>query len=287
MNTKPSFHVDGYHLPKDLSDFGDREKAWLWSELAQNDQSFPRDLRTGPGEIEQKMAEFIKAHQSPEQLIANIAFRKKNLLVNKEHFEWIEKGDYRLKYTALLMTSNPSIGLSHSLPIHQIPPLNWDKEIQLAVDKWEISLIEKEQHLDHIKHKWSIISQSKESKWLDKRDETQVEWTWEYMGKNHKAIGLLNPINTKEAYISALISIDHASFPNSAERILFLEKMKKSWRQYKHRNSGRVKKQVPIPMTETTKKKFEQVLQHELKSTAEVAEEIIQLKHESIYGKKK
>lgn len=122
--------------------------------------------------------------------------------------------------------------------------------------KWQQDL------LSSLKNDWTrIYTARKPFTWLEKNNEEQIRWAWEYLNKdnyvfNKPRIYRLYPTCIKEMYLAI-----YAAFDSWDERFqlkrLFLNDFNKAWQQKKHRDSRQGKKVCNLVLREEVKQKLD------------------------------
>ncbi|MNE88806.1 hypothetical protein D3C80_1861460 [compost metagenome] len=79
-----------------------------------------------------------------------------------------------------------------------------------------------------------------------------------------------------------LILIDSINFETTESYIIYIERLKKSWSQYKFKSSKKVKNKYHLPLTKQTKNFLEQLAKFKNKSEAEVMEELLKKEYQDL-----
>ncbi|MHA3061984.1 hypothetical protein ACX1N5_15215 [Acinetobacter sp. ANC 4636] len=142
----------------------------------------------------------------------------------------------------------------------------------------------------------NILSNNRDISWINKEDLEQVQWAFSYIRKSEKSLSqpLMNDIcvvsqNTQiiDNYLYVITEIDALSLDGQpAEKILFLDKMRRAWSQKKFRNAGKTKKAYHLPLTKETHKQLEFLSQILNKPQAQVLESIIRDKYQEYSDEK-
>lgn len=145
----------------------------------------------------------------------------------------------------------------------------------------------KQEYLNSIKNKWiTIKTHDNLTNWIDKDNNDQLVWAWEYLIKCEKFAKIPKPLNKHEYYTSILASLDlfynfqpnpfnNGLNTNFSERELFINKFSKAWSQKKFRDSGKHKKDYHLPLTKKTKECLEKLAKLSNKKENEILEELI------------
>lgn len=141
----------------------------------------------------------------------------------------------------------------------------------------------------------NILSNNRDISWINKKDLEQVQWAFSYIKKSEKKLSLSlgNDIcvvsqDTQiiDNYFYVITEIDALSLGQPAEKILFLDKMRRAWSQKKFRNAGKTKRAYHLPLTKETHKQLDFLSQILNKPQAQVLELIIRNKYQEYSDEK-
>ncbi|MCH7315542.1 hypothetical protein [Acinetobacter sp. ANC 3882] len=264
-------------IPLGLESFGDREFQWLWS-FTQMYNLYPLGINSSITQKKQILINHINNHQNKNEHIRNLKISIENYLIPLEHLNWIQKDDNRK--LIWLLTKCP-LELNTTIPIGINSTLY--KDFLLILDSCPLDANSKINFMQIKKREWEKIkTPEKEIKWLDKSNEIQLSWAWEYLKKFYKSIDPFHPPqNIDELYNSVLSSFDNMSYENISDKKLFMDRMKKTWSQKKFRDSGKAKKPYHIPLTKSTRTQLEKLAEFKNLRKDQVIEELIMKEYES------
>ncbi|WP_334018307.1 hypothetical protein [Alteromonas sp. S015] len=148
-------------------------------------------------------------------------------------------------------------------------PLNWQKQL-----------------LEYLGHEWGkIYSARKPFPWLNKSDEIQCRWSWEYFHKHQVCertdIGSLNPTGNHELYLAILAAYDSWDAHYDSKR-LFLSDFNKAWNQKKLRDNRKGKKACNMILREEVKLKLDRLAAKKGMKLNELVEELIEKEYDEI-----
>lgn len=122
----------------------------------------------------------------------------------------------------------------------------------------------------------------KEIKWIDKNNQTQIDWGLDYLIKSQNIfINNHHNVSNQDKYESILASLDTLAYQSKEFKELFLLKMKKTWSQKKFRDSGKAKKLYHLPLSEATKQKLEKIAEFNHTNKAAILERLINYEFEN------
>ena len=201
-------------------------------------------------------------------LISNV----QNILVSKEHLEWIENNNHRLIIWLLNRLSQQYNFIIITYGIN-----NLYKTFLYNLDAINISIDEKILFLQNCASEWNFRKSSdSEIKWIQKTNSSQLEWAWLYLTKHNLLTHYFNHIsNNNEKYESILACLDNLSYSSPETKELILLKMKKTWSQKKFRDSGKAKKPYHLPLTQETQAQLEELAKLKNMNKSKVLEAII------------
>lgn len=137
--------------------------------------------------------------------------------------------------------------------------------------------------VDNIKtewHKWKIQTDSF-SKWLENLDQNTLLWCYNYISKKESCSPNTN-LETTITPIMVLVLIDSINFKTTDAYIIYIERLKKSWSQYKFKSANKVKNKYHLPLTKQAKSFLEQLAEFKHKSEAEIMEELLKREYKDL-----
>ncbi|MFU9047986.1 hypothetical protein ACNAUY_16550, partial [Acinetobacter tibetensis] len=137
--------------------------------------------------------------------------------------------------------------------------------------------------IENIKIQWNnwIIQTDKFSRWLENLDQKMLWWCYNYISKKELHSSNINLEKTITP-LMVLILIDSINFETTESYIIYIERLKKSWSQYKFKSSKKVKNKYHLPLTKQTKNFLEQLAKFKNKSEAEVMEELLKKEYQDL-----
>ncbi|MDO6528182.1 hypothetical protein Q4519_21170 [Motilimonas sp. 1_MG-2023] len=142
---------------------------------------------------------------------------------------------------------------------------NPDK-ISRAIAFFDVLESEKRYKINYIywlMRSWKIIDkQNYLLKWLDKKNNEQIDWVMEYLSKQESFVSLKNacmPVANVSKYsilVSAVDLFNHYEPKNTPRLELLIIKMKKAWSQKKHRDGLKGRKAYNVIMSTDAKQKL-------------------------------
>jgi hypothetical protein len=267
-------------FPEALRHFKLRELKWLWRYLLNRGYLSLDIADINPSDQIREMTRYINLCGRTDMLIVEILNAYKDMLVGKEHFEWVDKQNARMLIFLFsnFMTNprDPYQRLPAPLLVN-MPSIDRYDAIIFEIDTCIWPLIDKQQFWGVSKSLWGkVISSKVEEKWLDIKNEDQLIWAWSYLKSHHKHVLIPEPINNSERHAAILASLDlmfQSAHP--AERKLFWESMKKAWNQRKYRSSDNVKKPVYLALSNSARTKLEKLVEHYEGKPSDVIERLI------------
>lgn len=220
-------------------------------------------------------------HTQPNHIKYALDLHKhcKESLLEKSELTWIKSNDERLCIWVYHHINNAGIG-----PIHLNLISNQDryKQIIFKIDIWQAHIEIKKQFLNDMKMFWSkhIESDKKRYNWLNSKDALQCDWAWGYLNELPFSLKYLCPTNPSEKYGAAISSMDCWNAAHPAEKELFINKMKSSWRAQKHREKTREKKQCNFTLSTDVKDKLDALAKTHKISKNKLIGYLIEKEHE-------
>lgn len=156
----------------------------------------------------------------------------------------------------------------------------------------QMPLHEKLNVLKNIKSLYNQIHElDNYSRWLEANNQTQIEWTKQYLKTSNfyisKVIGKEEISTIKDTVLSSLDLIGYTPDNNKPmtyslplEKKLFVDKMKRAWSQKKYRDAGKTKSQYHLPLTKMTKARLEKLAEVKGLSTTAMLDAIINTAYE-------
>ncbi len=129
-------------------------------------------------------------------------------------------------------------------------------------------------------HKWKIQTDSF-SKWLENLDQNTLLWCYNYISKKESCSPNTN-LETTITPIMVLVLIDSINFKTTDAYIIYIERLKKSWSQYKFKSANKVKNKYHLPLTKQAKSFLEQLAEFKHKSEAEIMEELLKREYKDL-----
>lgn len=214
-----------------------------------------------------------------------------NTLVPEEKFEWLLDNDRAIYWLWALIAENkvdflPKPFANFKWMTHSNSKSRFES-IQVYIEHLNSDREEKIQLLNSLYQHWCSIFQSpKPFSWINKNDDVQLNWIWDYMKKYESE----HKINThiflshdlKQLYLSIFASYDSWTAPIEAKK-LFLININKAWNQKKIRDSRKDKKQYTFVMNKSIQDKLNEVASHENLNKSELMERLINRRHSEIF----
>jgi len=155
-----------------------------------------------------------------------------------------------------------------------------------------------------------IIASEKYTKWIDNSSGREkgihiVEWSYDYLRDKQKSLNrVYSPTSIeekKEVVLAALDLFDFKrvvfdplslqkdaksrsySYIESADKILFIERMKKSWSQQKFRDAGKTKKLYHLPLTKIANARLDKMAAVQGTTSTAILDMLINVAYEQDY----
>ncbi len=144
-------------------------------------------------------------------------------------------------------------------------PINTSERFEQIVkflDRCGQSFSWKEELIDSLRQKWGgIFRARKPFTWLERENEEQCRWAWEYLKKlswgfSRPSTDYLKPITSSEMYLAIYGAFDSWNAGPDSKR-LFLSDFNRAWQQKKHRDSRKGKKVCNLVLREEVKQKLD------------------------------
>ncbi len=174
-----------------------------------------------------------------------------------------------LNYHRLSLKKNPSSSMERFNEVVKY----FDRVRQPS--KWKLELIA------FLKSIWSMIfSTRKPFRWLDRKNEEQCQWAWDYIQKNDS--GSLKPntyqlqaTSTKEMYLAIYAAYDIWRTDNGTKR-LFTSDFNRAWQQKKLRDGRQGKKACSLVLHEDIKNKLDELAETRKVTLSQLVEQLIE-----------
>lgn len=310
-----AFDYPGKHLD-DLS-FKEREIRWLWERLGEifgyNHLStyYPdvNNIEQIKETLDKEIRRAIEWHEDNNGTalppLVWIQQHQHTELLPIAEFGWIR--DAGIRAISLIRHNIHKLSDFNNPPyavrphyIQQACPSPLE-ELILQIDmQRHISFDAKRRFLSQCQTVWSdIFTNDKYVKWIDKNNEEQLEWAWNYLRNSNPYVQFGAPTTKESLYDEIAIAIDKIHdpqvssipdtfhHPDNPRMELFIAKMKKSWSQQKYRNSDKARKPITFGANQTTRKRLEKIVEHERKHINDVMQSLIDNEYERIYPAKK
>ena len=190
-------------------------------------------------------------HKSKEAYCRDLLVKCSNELVIEPMYGWINQQDERLCYWLWLYTSlfdwpsNGHIGnqiTNRRLEFYGKPKNDSKHRVTDFTAKfdieWKGSIELKTFYMQQLKSMWSEIFQNQNChKWLDKKNEKQIDWAWSNLSSSIVASGLHRPTNTNDKYLALVSSMD-VMFVDQRDKLFYsIDKSKRAWSTKKNRDA--------------------------------------------------
>ncbi|WP_338366607.1 hypothetical protein [uncultured Pseudoalteromonas sp.] len=144
--------------------------------------------------------------------------------------------------------------------------------------EWKLDLIA------HLKGIWGhIFSSRKPFSWLEKDNEEQCRWAWDYIKKigwdSSKPMAYrFSPTSTAEIYLAIYAAYDTWIIDNGAKRLLKSD-FSKAWQQKKLRDGRQGKKACSLVLHEDVKLKLDELAKTRKVTLSQLVEQLIEKEH--------
>lgn len=268
------------NVPKEFENFDFREIQCAWNYCCNNGWISHQLLNTIS--TDQKinlLITYLNSLSNKEEIIKQIIYNQKHMLIDYDYFNWISKDDKRLIIHLIHAITNH---FKFNLSVGILP--NLYEEFILSLDCLPYDITTKINFITNQKNIWSQIkTKDLQLKWLEKNNNIQLNWAWEYLSKFNKQINVFfTPIENDDLLCAIQASFDYMSYGNHSDKTLFIDRMKKTWSQKKFRDSGKAKKPYHIPLTKSTQAQLEKLAEIKNLSKNEVLQELIIKEYEAI-----
>lgn len=159
------------------------------------------------------------------------------------------------------------------------PQINNHSLLQSALNMQD----KKVKFIENIKIEWNnwIIQTDKFSQWLVNLDQNMLFWCYNYISKKESHPPIIN-LEKKITPLMVLVLIDSINFETTESYIIYIERLKKSWSQYKFKASNKVKSKYHLPLTKQAKSFLEKLAEFKNKSEAEVMEDLLKREYQDL-----
>lgn len=146
--------------------------------------------------------------------------------------------------------------------------------------EWKLNLIA------HLKGIWGhIFSSRKPFSWLEKDNEEQCRWAWDYINKidwdNSKPIvSQLSVTSTEEMYFAIYAAYDTWEATTEAKRLFTID-FNKAWQQKKLRDGRQGKKACSLVLDKDIKLKLDELAKTKKVTLSQLVEQLIEKEHAS------
>ena len=180
---------------------------------------------------------------------------------------------YALSYSQLGLKNN----LSNSMERFNEVVKYFDRVGQLK--EWKLDLI------THLKGIWgNIFSSRKPFPWLEKDNDEQCRWAWEYMRKTDSYSSSkpmtyrFTPTSTAEIYLAIYAVYDTWSVAPDFKRLFSID-FNKAWQQKKLRDSRQGKKACSLVLHKDIKLKLDELAKTRKVTLSQLVEQLIEKEH--------
>lgn len=271
-----ALRINNTNLPKELDKFKSRELIQACTLLFQKRIIENFNYNSAEYDMAYWVSEALAKSNDQSSLTKEILEFCNSRLIPKEKFAWITLKDCRIhiwvinaihNLNAIYSINNPSPPLIPILSLNQIPSGARREYFIHAIDNWNTTLSDKEGLVSSLEARWRNGRTPKaQTKWIDEKNYSQLEWAWKYLTKHQLEMSILKPVTQTELYTAIFASLDNMLTEHNfhpAERQLFIEKMKKTWSQKKYRNSEKAKQQTYVSMTKQTRQRLASLVEME------------------------
>ncbi|MBO2660794.1 hypothetical protein [Shewanella algae] len=238
----------------------------------------------GAQKINQALADWQESTAKKDDFVGWLQKEAKEILLPLHELDWI-KGHDRTCYWAWLQVSRFQFFASPSHPV--TPPMNSQVVLAFKYDQLGLKHMpsntkerfdELVKFLDRVnqplewqrtliadmKSQWEkIFTARKPLPWLQKGDEEQCRWAWEFLKKasiqvNRPTVSDISPVGVSELYHAIYAALD--GWPAFADsKRLFLSDFNKAWQQKKHRDNREGKKVCNFVLRNEVKQKLDEM----------------------------
>ncbi|EXB49437.1 hypothetical protein [Acinetobacter sp. 1000160] len=273
-----------------LKDFSEKDFYWLYVWLCQK-QELPVMQLT-----HREYKDFCFTAILDEKITINeILNKKRTEVIPNQSIMWIGKKDKRLLFWLNFRLKKDYIRLN-SINYSDDLYLNFTSKIDIHNEDFkkienkitEITTIQKQHYLIELKNEWVLrlnLTYDFE-KWLSKSDKNQLAWCLEYLNEHprFKDLGIRMSYNSnkKLTIIYILHIFDVTPFNNKEDYENIIDRLKRSWNQYKFNQSEKSKDEYKIRITKKTNNLLLELCQQSNLSKEKMIEKIILDHHKAL-----
>ncbi len=236
----------------------------------------------------------------------------RNNVIEMDMFSWVKNDEMACYWLwgFLYKSKSSDLGVSPMANIFKssyqgmkldASPQSNEKRIQVIVSFFDQLALSKELKLSLIKKRqseWQEIYEKRGGlfKWLDKENETQCRWAWDYTKKAHQQTEIeshmdesdipssyLKPLTIKEIYMAIHVSV-YLWGANKYEIKNYISSISKAWSQKKLRATREGTKQLNTNLRSSVKDKLDALSRHHDKRISEMLEVIILAEYKRMKG---
>lgn len=244
----------------------------------------------------------------------HLLMSRSNLLVPERHISWLIDNYRAQAFTYFYLNKN------YNFPYSLFYDNTYMHTIYCYLDTTgafvstqlnntqHVSIVNTEDRTDMVRRlelMWKqIVDNSNYDKWLKKQDAKYLDWIYNYVKKNTKAFVKLTPeVESLKKFNLILATLDtfdldyikfsfsDEDYKPSADKLRFIDNMKRALSQQKYRDAGKTKKPYHLPMTKVTKARLDEMAEVQSTSSTKLLESLINSIYEKEYldekGKKK
>ena len=251
-------------------------------------------------------ASLDKATKNKEKMVQSLIAEANQSLIPFDEFSWVkddERACYFLWASIYLYSYAAYPALAWDAPtlefqpkyIHFYSQLNLKTNPSSSIERfnevvkyfdqveqprvWRLDLIA------HLKGVWGqIFSSRKPFPWLEKDNDEQCRWAWEYMRKSNIYISSkpmthqFSPTSTAEIYLAIYAIYDTWRIDYGTRR-LFKSDFNKAWQQKKLRDGRQGKKACSLVLHEDVKLKLDELAKTRKVTLSQLVEQLIEKEH--------
>ena len=278
--------IDRTNTYSELKKLTLRELMWAASYLKNKYRINTKESNLG--DLIEYIAELIISldAESGAREFNHLLMSRSNLLVPEKHISWLID-DYRAQaFTYFYLNKNYSFPYSlfyDNTYMHKIycyldtagAFVNSEVNAQVANNQY-FNIVNTEDRIDmvcRLELMWKqIVDNSNYDKWLKKQDAKYLDWIYNYVKKNTNAFVKLTPeVESLKKFNLILATLDTFDldyiknfFPDedykpSADKLRFIDNMKRALSQQKYRDAGKTKKPYHLPLTKTAKARLDKM----------------------------
>lgn len=255
------------YLARKLEEFSQKDINWLHAYICtKNNQEL---IERSSQEQKEFCINFVLKNGVNFDKLLEI---KSEEILSDQDYDWIRKDDYRFFYWSRKILDNELFN-HYDILSNQDLYLSFCLSIDLSLNQLtnkgldaNYTISRKKDTLNRIKSEWEVwyTITSPFNEWLSQQDKLKKEklkWCFEYLSKMNipltfKSLPYKAIKNDQELISHILIIIDNMNFKSKDEYTLFLQRLKRSYTQYKFRLSGNQKKEYHLPLTISAKDKL-------------------------------